>query len=276
MPPDTPYMRRVYSSACDDEHALVEIEALRRQIEATLALQGAARGWLARLRVVRERLAREAEERARELAEAEARALEVEGADASEDDAHIFVIRNLDTGEAARVPIEEIAGADGEGAASDKLRSRLSLGTLMSGTAEWEATKADCCGLIEKLAVKSSLSFRSYTLCVWQERWVFAEDDSLCYQHLNADRMPSGAPKRIYYSSIQFVGPYDETQFVVLCARRSFTFLCETTEDRTRWIKNISLLAGCSASTQMCGHTTRRLPMSRAKGKRAANAPSVA
>ena len=50
MPPDTPYMRRVYSSACDDEHALAEIKLLQRQIEAVLVVQHATKRWLAWLR----------------------------------------------------------------------------------------------------------------------------------------------------------------------------------------------------------------------------------
>ena len=51
-------------------------------------------------------------------------------------------------------------------------------------------------------------------------------------------------------------GPFDEQQFVVKCKGRAFTFMCDTLEGRTRWIKNISLLAGCSASTEVCHKTT--------------------
>ena len=87
---------------------------------------------------------------------------------------------------------------------------------------------------------------------MWQERYVFASDDAICYQHLSPDMQPVGKCKRIPYSVIEFVGPFDETQFVLKCAKRSYTFLCDSTSARTRWIKNISLLAGCSASTQVC------------------------
>ena len=67
---------------------------------------------------------------------------------------------------------------------------------------------------------------------------------------------------------MQFIGPYDETQFVVLCARRTYTFLTESAETRTKWIKTISMLAGCSASLEVCRHTTQK------KGKRASKRAS--
>lgn len=92
-----------------------------------------------------------------------------------------------------------------------------------------------------------------------QERYVFADDDALCYQHLTPDMHPDSAScKKIFYSSIEFVGPFDETQFLIKCANRMYTFLCKDAETRTRWIKNISQLAGCSASTRVC-HKTERL-----------------
>ena len=61
-------------------------------------------------------------------------------------------------------------------------------------------------GLLEKLASSTTLSFRSYQLCVWQERYVYASDDALCYQHLSADMQPTGSKKQIPYASIEFVG----------------------------------------------------------------------
>ena len=170
-----------------------------------------------------------------------------------------FVIRNLDTGEATSIATD---------AASDW--SKLSLGSLQPGTSAWESTKAECRGLLEKLARKSTFSFRSYQLCVWQERYVFAEDDALCYQQLSQDRVPSGPMKRIPYSSISFVGPIDDTQFVLRCTRRNYTFLCESLDARTRWIKSISMLAGCSGSTEVCKHTTSKRKS--AKGAAAAAA----
>ena len=169
-----------------------------------------------------------------------------------------FTVRNLDTGESISVALNGSEAAAG-GQLPPTLTSKLSLGTLAVGTSEWEAAKAECRGLLEKLASKSTLSFRSYQLCVWQERYVYAEDDALCYQQLSKDRIPSGRSRRIPYSSIDFVGPYDETQFVVMCRRRSYTFLAEDTESRTRWIKSLSRLAGCSASTEICAHSTRRM-----------------
>ena len=51
-------------------------------------------------------------------------------------------------------------------------------------------------------------------------------------------------------------GPFDEQQFVVKCKGRAFTFMCDSVETRTKWIKNISMLAGCSASTEVCHKTT--------------------
>ena len=61
-------------------------------------------------------------------------------------------------------------------------------------------------GLLEKLASSTTVSFRSYQLCVWQERYVYASDDALCYQHLSADMQPTGSKKQIPYASIEFVG----------------------------------------------------------------------
>ena len=167
-----------------------------------------------------------------------------------------FTIRNLDTGEATAVPLDEGEGTDGAVALPAELCSKLSFGELQPQSEAWEATKKGCRGLLEKLASKSTFSFRSYQLCVWQERWVFAADDALCYQHLSADMQPTGKQKRIPYSTIEFVGPFDDTQFVVKCARRAYTFLCDSTDTRNKWIVNISKLSGCSSSTQVCHKTT--------------------
>ena len=132
-----------------------------------------------------------------------------------------FVIRNLDTGEAVSLEL-------GAGDASGK-DLKLSFGTLQQNPQAWEALKADSkgappphlepmrgvprltasrgrAGLLEKLASSTTLSFRSYQLCVWQERYVYASDDALCYQHLSADMQPTGSKKQIPYASIEFVG----------------------------------------------------------------------
>lgn len=159
-----------------------------------------------------------------------------------------FVIRNLDTGEAVSL---ELSAGDASGK-----DLKLSFGTLQQNPQAWEALKADSKGLLEKLASSTTLSFRSYQLCVWQERFVYASDDALCYQHLSADMQPTGSKKQISYASIEFVGPFDEQQFVVKCKGRAFTFMCDSVETRTKWIKNISMLAGCSASTEVCHKTT--------------------
>jgi len=159
-----------------------------------------------------------------------------------------FVIRNLDTGEAVSL---ELSAGDASGK-----DLKLSFGTLQQNPQAWEALKADSKGLLEKLASSTTVSFRSYQLCVWQERYVYASDDALCYQHLSADMQPTGSTKQIPYSSIEFVGPFDEQQFVVKCKGRAFTFMCDSVETRTKWIKNISMLAGCSASTEVCHKTT--------------------
>ena len=157
-----------------------------------------------------------------------------------------FTIRNLDTGEAVALQV------GGE----QLVWEQLSYSTLSSNPAAWEALKAESKGLLEKLASKSTFSIRSYQLCVWQERCVFAADDALCYQHLSADMQPTGKQKRIPYSTIEFVGPFDDTQFGVKCARRAYTFLCDSTDTRNKWIVNISKLSGCSSSTQVCHKTT--------------------
>jgi hypothetical protein len=174
----------------------------------------------------------------------EAGSSSAEGAETPPD---AFVIRNLDTGEA--VSLELSAGESGKDL-------KLSFGTLQQNPQAWEALKADSKGLLEKLASSTTVSFRSYQLCVWQERYVYASDDALCYQHLSADMQPIGSKKQIPYASIEFVGPFDEQQFVVKCKGRAFTFMCDSVETRTKWIKNISMLAGCSASTEVCHKTT--------------------
>ena len=145
-----------------------------------------------------------------------------------------FVIRNLDTGEAVSL---ELSAGDASGK-----DLKLSFGTLQQNPQAWEALKADSkgaptpstaphpslaqhrptssprtsrhphrlprcrAGLLEKLASSTTLSFRSYQLCVWQERFVYASDDALCYQHLSADMQPTGSKKQISYASIEFVG----------------------------------------------------------------------
>jgi len=165
-----------------------------------------------------------------------------------------FVIRNLDTGEIITIPLD--GSGEEQDLDPDEVRRKLTFGTISQNPEAWQALKSESRGLLEKLASKTTISFRSYQLCVWQERYVYAEDDALCYQHFSTDMEPVGVPKRIPYSTIEFVGPFDETQFVLKCANRAYTFLFETTESRTRWIKNISQLAGCSASTQVCHKTT--------------------
>jgi len=146
---------------------------------------------------------------------------------------------------------------EGDGPLPPELRSKLSFGALQPHTSAWEASKAECCGVLEKLASRSTLSFRSYELCVWQERYVYTEDDALCYRQVNKERTPVGAAKRIPFAVIQFVGPFDDAQFVIKCAKRSNTFLTESAESRAQWIRNLSQLAGCSASMEVCRHTAR-------------------
>lgn len=80
-----------------------------------------------------------------------------------------FTIRNLDTGEATAVPLDDDDGAGGS-TLSPRLASKLSFGELQPNTAAWDACKNECRGVLEKLASKSTLSFRSYQLCVWQVR----------------------------------------------------------------------------------------------------------
>ena len=165
----------------------------------------------------------------------EAGSSSAEGAETPPD---AFVIRNLDTGEAVSL---ELSAGDASGK-----DLKLSFGTLQQNPQAWEALKADSkgaptpstahlappstslaqhrptsspratrhphrlprrrAGLLEKLASSTTLSFRSYQLCVWQERYVYASDDALCYQHLSADMQPIGSKKQIPYASIEFVG----------------------------------------------------------------------
>ena len=151
----------------------------------------------------------------------EAGSSSAEGAETPPD---AFVIRNLDTGEAVSL---ELSAGDASGK-----DLKLSFGTLQQNPQAWEALKADSkgaptpstapppahaprayshrlrrrAGLLEKLASSTTVSFRSYQLCVWQERYVYASDDALCYQHLSADMQPIGSKKQIPYASIEFVG----------------------------------------------------------------------
>lgn len=280
----------IYASAPDGDEALQEAERMRKEIRSVLLIQELAHSWIQRHR---DRVAMEATEshqRALDYAASGATRgwarpptpppeAEPESDDEDEEDGDMaFTIRNvtrsaqengtcrgaadrhtcvscvwqLDTGEATAVPVE-----DGE-AGMAALRSKLSFGELQPRSEAWEATKTSCRGILEKLARKSTFSFRGYQVCVWQERYVYAEDDALCYQQLKGsenEREPHGPCKRIPFASMEFVGPFDDTQFVVLCVRRAYTFLCESPEARTRWIKAISQLAGCSASTEVCRRT---------------------
>lgn len=117
--------------------------------------------------------------------------------------AEAFTIRNLDTGEAVSL---ELGKSDGDGAVEVVSGQVVSFGTLQQNPQAWEALKSDSKGLLEKLASSTTVSFRSYQLCVWQERYVYASDDALCYQHLSSDMQPTGSVKQIPYSSIEFVG----------------------------------------------------------------------
>lgn len=249
----------IYQSAPDDDEAMQQIMEMTKQVNAVLHLQEVLRA-----RIVR----RQEAERLAALEESSATAIQaaVRGRTARgwpkrsesvassegdiEDEASLFVVKNLDTGEAMTHNLDTTDEAT--------TIASLNLGTLQRGSSAWESTRLECRGLLEKLASKSTFSFRQYQLCVWQERYVFAEEDALCYQQLAVDRTPTGKVKKIPFGSIEFIGPYDETQFVLKCSRRSYTFLCPTTEARTRWIKNVSTLAGCSASTEVCRHTTRK------------------
>ena len=150
------------------------------------------------------------------------------------DSTESFVIRNLDTGEAITIPLG--GGKQEQALAPDLIRQQLSFSTVSKAPGTWESLKQGSRGHVEKLASHTSLSLGTYQLCVWQERYMYAEDDALCYQHLSAEMMPVGDPKRILYSSIEFVGPFDDTQFVLKCERRSYTFLCDSTESQGfRW-----------------------------------------
>jgi len=255
----------IYRSAPDDDEAMRMAIEMTNQVNAVLKLQGELRARIAR-RQEAERVERQRQSAAVKIqAATRGRSFrgwpkpEVSNAVSYEDSSlqalseeSLFTVRNLDTGESTTVSVDTRTTAPST--------SALTFGSLRRGSSAWEAVRNDSRGLLEKLASKSTFSFRSYQLCVWQERYVFAEDDALCYQQLALDRTPSGKCKRIPYNTMQFVGPFDETQFVIKCHKRSFTFLCPTTEGRTRWIKNVSMLAGCSASTEVCRHTSRDSP----------------
>ena len=266
----SPPVMPIYRSAPDDAEAMLQIQQMTTQITAVLSLQTVARAWLARARAAAEERTRR--ECAAVRMQATLRGRIVRGwprkaensASTSDGSTLPFVVRNLDTGEESSVVLSADEAVS---------PSALHLGTLQRGTSAWETARLECRGLLEKLAGNKSMSIFSYQLCVWQERYVFAEEDALCYQQLALDRTPTGRVTRIPYASIQFVGPYDESQFVLKCAKRSYTFLCSSADARTRWIRNVSRLAGCSASLEQCVHTTRDKPRRKSSHKRRAMEP---
>ena len=276
-------MPPIFASAPDDPTA--EIEALKKEVMAINLIQERSKSFLEKAAAHRAAAAA-AEQDAALLyaAGAPARGMDIpddgeadDGAEMSPDEDEVndaddlemeagqeqqqlqqqpFVIKNLDTGEQVSLEaMPESAGLDTE---APPLASQLTFGSIIPNSSEWNTAKEECRGRLEKLAAKSSLSFRAYQLCVWQERYVFAEDTALCYRQLSKEHMPIGLAKRIPYASMQFVGPFDDRQFVIMCPRRSYTFLTADTEERTRWIKALSQLSGCSASTEVCLHTTLR------------------
>lgn len=76
-----------------------------------------------------------------------------------------------------------------------------------------------------------------------QERYVYAEDEALCYKHVDENMQPMDPVTRIPYSTIDNVKTLNEMEFVLECNRREYTFLCNSVEARNRWIENISELA---------------------------------
>lgn len=275
-------MPPIFASAPDDPTA--EIEALKKEVMAINLIQERSKSFLQKAAAQRAAAA-DAEHDAALLyaAGAPARGMDIphdgaadDGAEMSPDEDEVneandlemnaeqeqqqqqqpFVIKNLDTGE--QVSVKATPESAGHNTEAPTLASQLTFGSISPNSSEWNVAKEECQGRLEKLATKSSLSFRSYQLCVWQERYVFAEDNALCYRQLNKEHLPIGRAKRIPYASMQFVGPFDERQFVIMCPRRSYTFLTADTEERTRWIKALSRLSGCSASTEVCLHTTLR------------------
>ena len=300
----------IFASAPDGEEAVAEVERIQKEVRSVLLIQEIASTWLSKARARAEERAAEETQRAlawavdgaargsnaplpsRVVSSSDAveasgaieASVAIEASGPSESDvageaealpaeldvALPFTIRNLDTHEATIVSLEEAEASESTTSLPPSLRSKLSFGELQPHTPAWDATKNECRGVLEKLASRAMMSFRSHQLCVWQERFVYAADDALCYQQLNSDSVPSGRSKRIPYSSIQFVGPVDETQFVIRCARRSYTFLSESLDARIRWIQNISMLSGCSASLHVClGLHGATKPASSAKGRRA-------
>ena len=41
--------------------------------------------------------------------------------------------------------------------------------------------KAECRGVLDKMASQRTLTVASYSFVVWQERYVWLDDDALCY-----------------------------------------------------------------------------------------------
>lgn len=259
-------MAPIFESAPPDPLASGDLLGSRAEILATILMQSAARRWASRRKcTAATRLQSHARARADRLhvlprARADHRQRQAARTiqrrhrqRADERRAGIFVVRNLDTGETVEVTLDDEGGST-PGAQRASASSAV-LGTVQRGSHEWAALLEEARGVLEKLASSKMFTVRRRQLCIWQERYIYATDDALCYQHVTNDMQPFGKSKHIPYSSIEFVGAFDEAQFVVKTAKRSYTFLCDSMETRTQWIKNISMLTGCSSSLEVCFKT---------------------
>ena len=187
-------MPPIYQSAPDDADALIEIQQMRLEITSVLKLQQIAQAWLKRAQEKREKGERNASAEAQRavdyaLTGASRGWQRPAGSDVPElpnedDDGTIFNIRNLDTGEATAVPLSDDDSATHS--LSPMLASKLSFGELQPHSKAWDACKDECRGLLEKLASKSTLSFRSYQLCVWQVRRAHTTQSNIARAHAHA------------------------------------------------------------------------------------------
>ena len=118
----------------------------------------------------------------------------------------------------------------------------------------WDSTVHACRGDLQKLASKAkvnrALNVVGLEVGVWQRRYVFADDDALCYEPLEAGveslTKSGGGKKRVLWSEVTKVVPFSgskkETNFVVCTRRRDFTFAAIDAQECERWIKQITFL----------------------------------
>ena len=77
---------------------------------------------------------------------------------------------------------------------------------------------------------------------VWRPRWVFAETDGFCYQHMSPDEKPKGKPKKIMFTAVDAIEELDCSEFVLVCGKRVMTFKAQSEDACTVLVHNLRQL----------------------------------